>query len=112
MGLDQRAFIREDKDICKWRKHNRLQGWMEALWIERGGTDAFNLEDLELNLEDIESLEQAIISKELPMTEGFFFGDDSYVDYEECYLEDDMKFIQLAKKALSSGKRVVYSSWW
>jgi hypothetical protein len=40
MGLDMYAYARpprkrnsdEDVSICDWRKHNRLQGWMEDLW--------------------------------------------------------------------------------
>ena len=115
MGLDQKAFIREDTPLIKWRKHNRLQGFMEELWREKTGSKTeFNLEDLELELEDIEKLEKAIYNKTLPVTKGFFFGEDSYKDgeYEEYYLEDDMTFIQQAKEALEAGKRVIYSSWW
>ena len=115
MGLDQRAFIREDTPLTDWRKHNRLQGFMENLWREKTNSQSeFNLEDLYLELEDIEKLEKAIYDKTLPATEGFFFGNDSYKDgeYEEYHLEDDMKFIQQAKKALDAGKRVIYSSWW
>ena len=113
MGLDQRAFIREDTPLIEWRKHNRLQGWMEDLWREKTASKGeFNLEDLELELEDIERLEQDIMNKKLPVTSGFFFGDDSYVDYEKWHLEDDLEFIKKAKEALSDGQRVLYSSWW
>ena len=39
MGLDQYAYrIKEGQgfEIAYWRKHNRLQGWMENLWVEKG----------------------------------------------------------------------------
>ena len=44
MGLDQYAYARpprkrngdDDEQICEWRKHNRLQGWMQQLWEEKG----------------------------------------------------------------------------
>ena len=112
MGLDQTAFIREDTNICDWRKHNRLQGWMETLWLEKGNKGVFNLEDLELEIKDIERLEQDIVNKKLPVTGGFFFGDDSYVEYEKWHLEDDLKFIKIAKEILSNGQKIFYSSWW
>ncbi len=112
MGLDQRAFIREDENFFDWRKHNRLQGWMEELWFKKGGEGTFNLENVELELEDIKNLEQAIIDKKLPVTEGFFFGNDSYVEYEKWHLEDDLKFIKKAKEILANGQRIFYSSWW
>jgi hypothetical protein len=113
MGLDQRVFIREDTNISDWRKHNRLQGWMEELWREKTGSkEVFNLETLELEFADIERLEKDIMNKNLPVTNGFFFGDDSYVEYEKWHLEDDLKFIKKAKEVLSSGQRIFYSSWW
>jgi len=115
MGLDQYALIRKDETICTWRKHNRLQGFMEELWREKTDSEeVFNCVDLELDLGDIEKLEKAIYDKTMPATEGFFFGNDSYTegDYEEYHLKDDIKFIQQAKEALKAGKRVIYNSWW
>jgi len=120
MGLDQFGISRatekylegDDKELCTWRKHNRLQGWMENLHYEKGGTKTFNCVDLELSLEDINRLEKDIMNKKLPVTGGFFFGDDSYVEYEKYYLEDDMKFICNAKVAIHKGRVVIYNSWW
>ena len=120
MGLDQYGISRatekylegDDRELCTWRKHNRLQGWMENLWFEKGGEGTFNCEDVRLSLEDINRLEKDIMDKKLPVTGGFFFGNDSYVEYEKWYLEDDMKFIKNAKEALDEGRVVIYSSWW
>ena len=44
MGLDQYAYARpprkrnsdNDIQVAEWRKHNRLQGWMEHLWQSKG----------------------------------------------------------------------------
>ena len=46
MGLDQYAYARpvgvesddgkNNEELTYWRKHNRLQGWMEELWEDRG----------------------------------------------------------------------------
>ena len=116
MGLDQYAVAKFPEpagdSLMTWRKHNRLQGWMRELWYEKGNKGEFNCVDLELSLEDIEDLEDAIHKKNLPLTTGFFFGDDSYAEYEEYYLEDDLKFIRDAKKAIAEGKIVIYSCWW
>ena len=111
MGLDQYAHCGEE-EIAYWRKHNRLQGWMENLYREKGGTGDFNCVDVELTLEDLDQLEAAINDMDLPETHGFFFGTDSYVDYEEWYKDGDLKFIADARKAINAGKTVTYSSWW
>ena len=119
MGLDQYAFIRRDnveerEDVFYWRKHNRLQGWMEKLYRSKGGRKEFNMIDVELSLEDIDQLEAAILNKDLPETGGFFFGNDSYSDYEgeHGYKDDDLAFIEKAKQILNNNNKLYYSSWW
>ena len=120
MGLDQYAFIRRDneeerEDVFYWRKHNRLQGWMEELYRRKGGRKEFNCVDVELSLEDIDQLEAAILNKNLPETGGFFFGNDSYSDYEDefhGYKNDDLAFIEKAKQILNNNNKLYYSSWW
>ena len=99
MGLDQYAYARdprierdeEDEDdwggdvhIMDWRKHNRLQGYMEQIWLDQGGEygeswgDGFNGKEVKLGNDEINALEEAINNLELPETSGFFFGSDSY----------------------------------
>ena len=118
MGLDQNAYKvspeGERVDLAYWRKHNRLQGWMEERYTEKGGEGEFNCVDLELTEEDIDDLEVAIDDKGLPATGGFFFGDDSYkwYDGEHGDKETDRKFIKDAKEALDDGWKIVYSCWW
>ena len=139
MGLDQYAYRRmphEDSDdnitITEWRKHNRLQGWMEQLWEDKGRpnfTEAdsqamgdFNCVELEITLSDLEQLEAHIENKSLPETGGFFFGNDSFSwtdendkpfeDGDYYHKEEDLKFISLARDALQRGKKVFYDSWW
>ena len=114
MGLDQyaRRVVAHDPDnseeIAYWRKHPNLQGWMEALWREKGGEGEFNCVDVELTLEDLEQLEAAIEGAELPDTDGFFFGNNS----DDYYREQDLEFIAEASKAIEQGYKVVYTSWW
>tara|TARA_B100002019_G_scaffold259349_1_gene244688 strand:+ start:93 stop:560 length:468 start_codon:yes stop_codon:yes gene_type:complete len=155
MGLDQAAFSKppdkqmkfefdpdadevEEKvlEITDWRKHNRLQGWMENLWHEKGcprppdevspppdaifGNNSFNCIDLELTATDIDDLEAAIKNMTFPETGGFFFGDDSYSwdcpedddpnDY--FYKDKDLEFVKVARERLAAGHKVYYTCWW
>ena len=139
MGLDQYAYkVRAGEqleytqrehivEIAYWRKHNRLQGWMENRWIEKGrpnpqinedGTprEDFNCVNMELSWEDIIALTESIDNRTLPETGGDFFGADSYDwkksngDYED--LQHDLEFIEMAKLVLDTGDKVVYSSWY
>ena len=122
MGLDQFAYeIKEGQadnegtEICYWRKHNRLQGYMELLWREDLSNDGeFNCENVELTIEDLDVFEQAINDRCFPETDGFFFGNDSYEEYdgEHGYKSTDLEFIEKARKALNNGNRVIYTSWW
>ena len=118
MGLDQYAAIRldtkdeegnwEQEELAYWRKHPHLQGFMERIYIAKGGEGEFNCVDVELDLSDINTLEVCVKGDELPETGGFFFGEDS----DEWYKESDLEFCANARKALADGQTVVYSSWW
>ena len=134
MGLDQYAYAKtspnaEQEELAYWRKHNRLHGYMEALYQDKGnlveesasgfGND-FNCVELELTESDIEQFEAFVEHKNLPETGGFFFGDDSYSYEDEDKNESggyfhkgiDLQFIADARKAFSEGKKVYYNSWW
>ncbi len=127
MGLDQYATARQgeakrdedgyiyyedSKELAYWRKHPNLQGWMEELWNEKGcphdNGDGFNCVDLELTLEDLETLEKSLDEAALPETSGFFFGSNS----DDQYAEQDREFICNARAAIKQGYDVVYHSWW
>jgi hypothetical protein len=119
MGLDQYACTidtnGEKEEIAYWRKHPNLQGWMERLWEKKGRPNAnedhpyeFNCVSLELTKEDLIYLEFAIFSRELPITQGFFFGSDS----DDHYRAYDLEFCKKANEALDAGLTVEYSSWW
>ena len=144
MGLDQYAYSRpprkrnsdNDIQIAEWRKHNRLQGWMQDLWESKGcpnedkhGDDddddaevLFNCVPLQLTEEDIYSLEDAILNFEFPESNGFFWGSDSYfwtdennephADNDYWYKESDLQFVKDARKALKKKHRIFYSCWY
>ena len=123
MGLDQYAtarkgepktdedgytFYEDEMELAYWRKHPNLQGWMEELYRKKGGEDEFNCVDLELTLDDLEWLEDALDHNELPETAGFFFGSNA----DDHYAEQDREFIVQARAAIKQGYKVIYSSWW
>ena len=123
MGLDQYATARKGEpqqdaegytyyedtmELAYWRKHPNLQGWMEDLYLEKGGEGEFNCQDVELTLEDLDALEATLDEEALPETVGFFFGTDS----SDHYAETDREFIREARAAIKQGYTVVYSSWW
>ena len=139
MGLDQYAYATDSKDseeqveLAYWRKHNRLQGWMEQLWEDKGrpnNADAnndnamgdFNCVPVEITEDDLEALEADICEKTMPETGGFFFGDDSfgwttedgeqYKGKDYHYKPDDLDFIEKARQAIKKGKKVFYNSWY
>ena len=114
--------ITKPVEIAYWRKHPNLHGWMEQVWRDRQyqnqptdateavdpESDTFNNVELELTREDIDRLEQCILENRLPVTRGFFFGDDSGVYYRE----QDLEFIKQARANLFLGLRVFYNSSW
>jgi len=135
MGLDQYAYSvdnnGEEDAITDWRKHNRLQGWMEELWEHKGKPNLsdegspmgdFNCVPVELTLTDLEQLEADVVEMTLPPTCGFFFGGDSFEwekddgsAHEEgnyYYKQKDIQFIEDARSAIQQGKKVFYNCWW
>jgi hypothetical protein len=127
MGLDQFAYrlkskpetevdfqIQDESEMVKihqWRKHPNLEGWMAELYYDKGGErEEFNCTNLQLTWEDILNLERDIKENKLPATTGFYFGASSPNGEEE--MVDDLKFVDAAKKALTEGHYVMYSSWW
>jgi hypothetical protein len=139
MGLDQYAYARpprkrnsdEDVSICDWRKHNRLQGWMQELWEGKGCPDRntegnefgdFNCVELQLTRADLYDLQDDIVNFNLPEAGGFFWGSDSYFWHNEddkpypeneyYYKEQDLNFVAEAHKMLDRGYRVFYTCWY
>jgi hypothetical protein len=106
------------KEIAYWRKHNRLQGWMEQLWRGKGNEgdwDAFNCVGVEITERDLADLTEAINTHQLPFTQGFFFGSDSYEGYTDDtygYEKRDQEFIAVATQAIKDGLTVYYDCSW
>jgi hypothetical protein len=125
MGLDMYAFAVSKRDAisefevapdCEkeelqyWRKHHDLHGWMENLYRDKGGdAESFNCVAVELTVDDLDNLQQALLDDSLPRTSGFFFGDNP-PDLET--MREDLMFIQKCRIAIKEGKVVYYDSWW
>lgn len=132
MGLDQTAYYKDSSgeqwEISYWRKHNRLQGWMEQLWEDKGRPNfdpkvgGFNCTPLPIDESDLEQLEAHVCNKDLPETGGFFFGDDSFTWEDEdgnphkgkdyYHKQTDLDFIEQARKAIKDGNEVFYHCWY
>ncbi len=111
--------VSEPREIAYWRKHPNLHGWMESLWKRRLHEvnqeipegqfgSGFNGIELELTMEDLDALEQAVKKRQLPKTSGFFFGNDS----NQHYYEHDLEFIKNARAELFLGLKLFYNSSW
>jgi hypothetical protein len=113
---ERRAFSKENnlpeevQQIQYWRKHANLNEWMTQLAVARGVVkDAieFNCVDLVLTPQDIDDLDEAINSDDLPTGAGFFWGRSA----PEDRLSDE-EFIVKARRAFARGDQVIYSCWW
>lgn len=113
MGLDQQAYTKDKDGQCisiqDWRKHNALDGWMQNLWVAKGGTGDWNCAEVELTQKDLDCLKWRTEEDELPETVGFFYGGDSRgCPYRK---QETLDFIKEAGKLLSKGEKVYYSAW-
>ena len=106
--IDFEGLIVEIEEIAYWRKHPDLHGWMEQLYRKKGGTEkSFNGDTVLLTEEDIDSLKIAVLTRSLPSTSGFFFGDSK----QEINFAD-LEFIEKAKEAIKEGYTIYYDSSW
>jgi hypothetical protein len=101
--------VSKPRELAYWRKHPNLHGWMERL-AERKNLkyNSFNGIELELTWDDLEELERAVKKRQLPATQGFFFGNDA----DQHYYHQDLEFITTAKAETFMGLRVFYNSSW
>ena len=97
------------EEIHYFRKHHDLQGWMQNLYNQKGGTNSeFNCNKVELNLDDLDNLESDVKNNTLPHTNGFFFGSGN----TEGYKHETLEFVQKCRDVINEGYRVFYDSWW
>jgi hypothetical protein len=121
MGLDMYAFTTtrapeaavdfefdNATPLHSWRKHSCLHGWMEALYLAKGGGDPlFRGATLALDATDLQNLAADLRAGDLPETDGLFFGTSAEAD-----LAQDLAFIRKARRALRQGQTVFYQAIW
>ena len=124
MGLDQYAYINAKavknenstahEPEFTWRKHARLQEFMEKLWHEKGNEKEFNCVNLELTKGDLEELQKQVECNYYDhfCKGGLFWGHQFQEESMLQYLEQDRKFVADALQAVEKGNTVVYSCWW
>lgn len=99
-----------NQDFYYWRKFNALHGWMQELYLKKGGTDPdFNTNSVRLEAADIDQLEKDVDDEKLEPVNGFFFGP---LDIDEEDMQHLKRFIKDTRKVLAEGKAVFYDSWW
>lgn len=110
IAKDDEGQSKIDGELWYWRKHHDLHGWMERLYRNKGGAaETFNCVPVRLYPHDLDALQFDLLNNKLPVTQGFFFGDNPPDDES---LSNDLKFIQAARDAIAAGDAVYYDSWW
>jgi hypothetical protein len=122
MGLAQCAYTRlpdqNPTDIEPqfiWRKHAKLQEFMECLFEVRTGQprNELNCGELQLQAEDIAILQTLIEQNKLPESPGGFFYGHQFQDESAAeYRDKDLEFCAWACAILHTRQKVFYSCWW
>jgi hypothetical protein len=124
MGLDQYAYSREkrernedtvDGEAFYWRKHSKLQEFMESLANEREDMSPteLNCSELELHEEEIVRLMELVKGNSLPESPGgFFYGHQFQDESATEYKEQDLDFCNWALEEIKDGDHVFYSCSW
>ena len=139
MGLDQYAFSSheplyegsdgEGRTMLKpavttefiWRKHAKLQEFMENLYFkgeyqgvrEADVSEGLNCNPMLLDEKAIDALETCVRGEKLPKSGGGFFYGDKYQDESASdYKEQDLKFCKWAREEMKAKKHVYYDCWW
>ena len=113
-------------DEFYWRKHARLQEYMQRVWRERKfGKEGKYMQGLHmdgkhdyaevmfLEREDIVRLQELVENDDLPFCpDGFFWGQQFQEESMKEYKELDLKFCKQALKWLDEGKKVWYDCSW
>ena len=113
-------------DEFYWRKHARLQEFMQQLWrVRKFGEDGKVMQGLRmdgehdlaelifLEREDIVRLQELVENDSLPFCcDGFFWGQQFQEESMREYKELDLKFCKQALQWLDEGKKVWYDCSW
>ena len=151
MGLDQYAHLRnrkidwakyydgdeeEQKDVFVWRKHARLQTFMNKMFEKQNEVklkkeqekekdkefNPFDMSHLGMNGYDevyitedvVKELEEEVKSNfhNSFTPDGFFWGQQFQEQSVKEYKAQDLKFLKFCKQAIKDNKTVVYTCSW
>ena len=148
MGLDQYAHLRnrkidwakyydgdeeEQKDVFVWRKHARLQTFMNKMFQKQNAEqllkkrkdkdfNPFDMDHLGMNGYDevyitedvVKELEEEVKSNFFNSftPDGFFWGQQFQEQSVKQYKAQDLKFLKFCKQAIKDKKTVVYTCSW
>ena len=112
MGLDMYLTAKladnaPNEEIGDWRKHANLHGYMESLYVARGGTEQFNCIPLELTKNDCENIIEFSKGPGFETAQGFFWGESNKRDDDET-----IKHMTKALEYIEKGYKIYYDSWW
>jgi hypothetical protein len=104
----------------EWRKHARLQEFMNTLYMEKNKLKSeyvwnpISWNQIELLEDDIDKLEEAINNgySRYFCDGGFFWGHEFQEEAAKDYKEKDLEFVQFAREALADGETVIYECSW
>ena len=114
----------------EWRKHARLQEFMNTLYMERNKLESkweqdkindseyvwnpISWDKIELLEDDIDKLEDAINNgySGYFCDGGFFWGHEMQESQAEYYKDIDLEFVEFAREALADGETVIYECSW
>ena len=114
----------------EWRKHARLQEFMNTLYMEKNKLESkweqdkindgeyvwnpISWNQIELLEDDIDKLEEAINNgySRYFCDGGFFWGHEFQEEAAKDYREKDLEFVEFAREALADGETVVYECSW
>jgi len=147
MGLDQYAGVMQEKKSeyfknedgsydtwqsagpFEWRKHARLQEFMNTLYMEKNNTEhkwenreqegkvysyPISWNQIELVEDDINKLEEAINNgySRYFCDGGFFWGHEFQEESAKEYKTQDEEFVKFAKIELGKGNKIYYECSW
>jgi hypothetical protein len=95
-------------ELGYWRKHPNLHGYIVAEFAE--GVD--ECQDIELSVEAMEQIIVAVAKKELPETQGFFFGKTDDPDDQETTKQLKAAIAWLKTEDKTTWRSVVYRASW
>jgi len=87
-----------------YRKYNQLQGWFEKNY------NIQNSENIRLTEHNINKLINDIKSDNLPLCQGFLYGDSKMSKEQELDLINDLEIIK--DKIVNKGKFYLYTCWY